>query len=108
MKTMKFLELCLLSQNERSAFRINFANQKTVLLAGNGFGKSAIIKSLYDTLGAQPHKIDDTWRAARVTSLLRFELSGVEYAALKIGESYTIFDAKMNVLISTSHVTKEL
>src|SRR6478672_8794800 len=63
---------------------------------------------MHRLLGAQPHKIDDTWRAARVTSLLRFELSGVEYAALKIGESYTIFDAKMNVLISTSHVTKEL
>ncbi len=108
MKDLKFLELCLLSQNERSAFRINFSSPKTILLAGNGFGKSAIIKSLYDTLGAQPHKIDNSWKSARVISLLRFQYAGSDYAALKNGENFTIFDGDLNVLISTSHVTKEL
>lgn len=108
MNNLRFLELCLLSQNERSAFRICFSSPKTVLLADNGFGKSAIIKSLYDTLGAEPHKIDNTWRSARVTSLLRFQYAGTDYAALKTGDTYTIFDAEQNVLISTSHITSEL
>ena len=108
MNNLKFLELCLLSQNERSAFRISFSSPKTVLLANNGFGKSAIIKSLYDTLGAEPHKIDKSWRSARVTSLLRFQYGGAEYAAIKTGERYSIFDADLNVLLSTSHVMREL
>lgn len=108
MTDMKFLEISLLSQNERSGLRIRFSRQKTVLLAGNGFGKSAIIKSLYDTLGAQPHKIDNSWKSARVTSFLKFECAGNEYSALKTGDSYTVFDSNSDVLIRTSHVMSEL
>src|SRR6266852_3798145 len=75
MQKMKFLKLSLLSQREQRALQMEFAPDKTVLVAGNGFGKSAILKSLYETLGANPHKIDKSWTDARVTPCPRASIT---------------------------------
>jgi predicted ATPase len=37
----------------------------TVIQAANGFGKSALLKSLYDTFGAEPHRIASTVTGSR-------------------------------------------
>jgi hypothetical protein len=108
MQKMKFLKLSLLSQTEQRALQINFAEDKTVLVAGNGFGKSAILKSLYETFGANPHKIDDAWTKAGVTSLLGFSIDGKSYAGLKLGKNYSIYVNGGALLISTTHITSEL
>src|ERR1700760_2964291 len=108
MQRMRFSKLSLLSQKERRALQMNFGHSNMVLLAGNGFGKSAILKSLYETLGAYPHKIDRSWSEARVTSLLEFSIDGTSYAALKLGKTYSLFDNHGAQLIRTSHVTSEL
>lgn len=108
MELMKFSRLSLLSNKERRGLQIDLSNPVTVLVAGNGFGKSAILKSLYDALGAKPHKIDQTWRDAKVTALLEFMVGGTPYAALKSGDRYTILDGARTVLISTTHVVSEL
>src|SRR3954447_22946009 len=55
MQKMKFSKLSLLSQKERRALQTEFAPHSTVVVAGNGFGKSAILKSLYETLGSGQH-----------------------------------------------------
>jgi predicted ATP-binding protein involved in virulence len=52
MKQMKFSKLSLLSQKEQRGLQLGFTSPRTVLVAGNGCGKSAILKSLYETLGA--------------------------------------------------------
>lgn len=108
MALLKFLKLSLLSNKERRGLQIDLARAATVLQAGNGYGKSAILKSLYDTLGATPPKIDPPWRDAKVTSLLEFDLDGRQYSALKQGNRYIIMDHVKNVLINTTHVTAEL
>jgi hypothetical protein len=108
MQRMKFLRLSLLSQRERRALQMNFAPEKTVLVAGNGFGKSAILKSLYETLGANPHKIDRSWTDAGVASLLEFSIDDKSYVGLKLGKNYSVHDEKGSRLISTTHVTSEL
>jgi predicted ATP-binding protein involved in virulence len=46
-RMLRFSRLCLLSQHERRAFSLNFSSEATVLQAGNGLGKSAVLKSLY-------------------------------------------------------------
>jgi ABC-type cobalamin/Fe3+-siderophores transport system ATPase subunit len=51
--------------------------------APNGFGKSALLKSLYDTLGAEPHRIDQSWKDARVISMVDFEMDGRPQTILK-------------------------
>jgi predicted ATP-binding protein involved in virulence len=55
---LRFSRLCLLSQHERRAFKASFSSDKIVLLAPNGFGKSAVLKSLYDALGAERLKMN--------------------------------------------------
>lgn len=108
MHHMKFSRLSLLSQNEARGLQIDFSSPQTVLVAGNGSGKSAILKSLYETLGARPHKVDKSWVDARVISLLDFSIDKINFYALKFDGSYTIFDHNKNVLINTSRVTAEL
>jgi hypothetical protein len=108
MQQLKFSKLSLWSHKERRALQIEFSSTQTVLVAGNGFGKSAILKSLYDALGAPPHKIDRTWSDASVSSLVEFTLGRKKYAALKSGGSYTVYDNEYNTLINTARVTAEL
>ncbi|MCK1422623.1 MULTISPECIES: ATP-binding protein [unclassified Bradyrhizobium] len=87
---------------------MEFSPGATVLSAGNGFGKSALIKSLYDTLGAEPHRIDESWRRARVTSAVDFEVAGEAYTAMKIASTYVVFDAAGQKILQTTSVTREL
>ncbi|MFM9848577.1 MAG: hypothetical protein ACKVP3_15615 [Hyphomicrobiaceae bacterium] len=105
---MKFLKLSLLSQKERRAYQLDLSAPRTVLVAGNGLGKSAILKSLYETFGARPHKVDKSWTDARVTSLVEFELNGLRYAAMKHGDAFSIFDAALGEIVNTSHITAQL
>ncbi|WIG49207.1 MAG: hypothetical protein OJF48_000122 [Afipia sp.] len=108
MRSLRFLRLCLLSRNERAGLEISFGNQPTLIRAPNNHGKSAILKSLYDTFGAQPHKIDGSWKQANVTSLIEFSLDGQSYAILKTGTSHSIFDNNKNLLLSTNKISDEL
>ena len=84
MQNLRFSRLSLLSHNERRGLQVDFSKTKTVLVAGNGFGKSAVLKSLYDSFGARPHKIDKSWANAKVTSLLEFSISDSTYSIIKL------------------------
>lgn len=108
MELMKFSTLSLLSNKERRGLQIDLSAQTTVLVAGNGFGKSAILKSLYEAFGSKPHKVDRSWRDASVTTLVEFSVAGTPYSILKTGDVYTILDRNKKVLIATSHVGAEL
>jgi hypothetical protein len=61
----------------KASIPLNFSSEATVLQAGNGFGKSAVLKSLYNALGAEPPRIDAHWRSANVHTLLEFTVDGV-------------------------------
>ena len=105
---LRFLNLCLLSQHERRAFSLDFISAATVLQAGNGLGKSAVLKSLYDAFGAEPHRIDRAWRSASVETLLRFTVDDVPYAILKGGNRFAIFDGGRKLVMRTTSVGGEL
>jgi len=107
-RMLRFSRLCLLSQHERRAFSLNFSSDATVLQAGNGFGKSAVLKSLYDAFGAEPHRIDLPWRSDQVQTLLDFTVDGVSYAILVGRGNYAVFDAHGELQLRTRSVGKEL
>lgn len=109
MPTMRFSRLCLLSTREGSAYEIDFKKEVTVLAGPNGTGKSAVLKSIYQTLGAQPHKVDQSWKRAAVSSLLDFEIDERKYTAVKSRDRYSIID-QMNgaILVETTSVSKDL
>ena len=108
MRTMKFNRVSLLSREEKRALTMEFDLGATVLRAGNGFGKSALLKSLYDTFGAEPHRIDQTWRNAHVLSAIDFEVDGRSHTIMKFAGTYTVFDSAGKKLLQTTSVTHEL
>lgn len=79
-----------------------------MLQAGNGFGKSALLKSLYDTFGAEPHRVDKSWRAANVTSAVDFEINGEQRTIMKFAGTYSVFDAEGRKEFQTTSVTQGL
>lgn len=95
MRMLQYSNLCILSQHERRAFSLNLSSEATVLQAGNGLGKSAVLKSLYHAFGAEPHRIDRAWRSARVETLLQFTVDKVPFAILKGANRFAIFDDKI-------------
>jgi hypothetical protein len=105
---LRFSRLCLLSQHERRAFSLNFNSEVTVLQAGNGFGKSAVQKSLYNALGAEPHRIDSFWRSAQVETLLDFTVDGTPYTMLAGRGRYAAFGPKGELQLRTTSVGKDL
>jgi predicted house-cleaning noncanonical NTP pyrophosphatase (MazG superfamily) len=107
-RMLRFSRLCLLSQHERRAFSLNFSSEATVLQAGNGFGKSAVLKSIYNALGAEPPRIDAHWRSTNVHTLLEFTVDGVPYVVLSGRGSYAIFDADGKLQLRTTSVGKDL
>jgi FtsZ-binding cell division protein ZapB len=108
MRTLRFLKLYLLSQNERAGLEISFNSGPTIVRGPNNHGKSAILKSLYDTFGAQPHRIDDSWKRANTTSVVQFSFQKEQYTIVKSAGAYSVFDAKQNALVNTRRVTDEL
>jgi hypothetical protein len=107
MGNVKFVGLFLLSQTERRALKVPLNASKIVVQGGNGFGKSAILKSIYETMGAAPQKIDSRWRDANVSSALVFEYNGKRYTAVKALGVYALFDANRQMLFSGQQVVRD-
>lgn len=87
---------------------MEFHADVTVVQAGNGFGKSALLKSLYDTFGAEPHRIDQSWRSANVVSAVDFEVGRQLHTIMKFAGTYTVFDGTGRRAFQTTSVTQEL
>jgi hypothetical protein len=105
---MRFKAVYLLSQTEKRALSLAFAPGATVLRAGNGFGKSALLKSLYETFGAEPHRVDKSWRDANVASAVDFEIDGQPGTILKFAGTYSIFDGEGRKVFQTTSVSQQL
>jgi uncharacterized coiled-coil DUF342 family protein len=108
MPNLRFSRLYLLSQKERAGLEVSFNLSPLLVRAPNNHGKSAILKSLYDSFGAQPHKIDDSWKSAEVTSLLDFSIDGKNDSILKTAGSYSIFDSNRELMLTTRKVSDVL
>jgi len=105
---MKFRRVFLLSRERRRGLMMAFVPGVTVIQAANGFGKSALLKSLYDTFGAEPHRIDGNWKSERVASAVEFSIDGVERTIVKSAGTYAIFDAAGEWQFQTTSVSSEL
>lgn len=107
MKNCRFLELSLLSQREGTARRVQFNQNLTVIVGPNDSGKSALVKSLYYALGAEP-KQEASWRRARVVSACRFEIDQAEYTIVRDQSVFGVFDFSGEMIGAFESVTNEL
>lgn len=108
MKNLLLKELLISSDSERAARSVSFDPKVTVIKGENSVGKSSIIKTIYQTLGAVPPNIHARWKDAKTTSLLHFSVDSVAYSMLLDGKRYTLFDESGNKLEIFKSVTDDL
>ncbi|WP_243526953.1 hypothetical protein [Bacillus pseudomycoides] len=109
MKKLIFKELKLISFKEKKAKKIVFDSGVTVLYSDNlnKTGKSSIVKSLYNTLGAEV-RFHNSWKNLEVVNVLTFILEGVEYTMVKNKNKYSLFNDSRQLIGSWNKVTEEL
>ncbi len=87
--------------------KVPLNGSRIVIQGGNGFGKSAIIKSIYQTLGASPQKIDTRWKSANVSSALVFEFAGKRFTAVRALGMQALFDEDRKLLFSGQQIVRD-
>jgi uncharacterized protein YoxC len=108
MKELRISEILLISDLEKTARRIKFHPQTTVIIGKNDTGKSAVLKSIYRTFGAEPPQIHPSWKNAEVTSLVRFSVEGTQYSILRKEGLIGLYDATDHVIGAFHSISNEL
>lgn len=101
MHRFRFKNIWLLSRREKKARHVEFHPSKNLLVGRNHTGKTTLIRSLFETLGANPQGKLEQWDE-NAASLLEFSVDDKPYFALHQDGRRALFDAKLNLLISTS------
>lgn len=94
MKEFILKEIQLLSLKEGKARKIEFHPKRTVIVGMNSTGKSCLLKSIYQTFGAEPHNLHPSWQGANVISHVYFRVNHNHYSILKNGSLFCLFDSK--------------
>lgn len=101
MHRFRFKNIWLLSHREKRARHLAFHPSKNLLVGRNHTGKTTLIRSLFETLGATPQGKLEQWDE-NAASLVEFSVDGQSYFALHQDGRRALFDAALNLLISTS------
>lgn len=101
MHRFRFKNIWLLSHQEQKARHVEFHPNKNLLVGRNHTGKTTLIRSLFETLGATPLGKLEQWDENAV-SLLEFSVDNKCYFVLHQGGRRALFDATFNLLISTA------
>ncbi len=91
MRKMVFKELILLSLKDKAAKKVTFHPQINIVYGMNDTGKSSLIKSLYNSLGADV-EFDNEWKQSQVISLLSFSLNNKDYKILRSVNGFSLFE----------------
>lgn len=108
MKSCRFVELRVLSHIQKAARTIRFDPEANVLLGPNDTGKSSLIKTLFWTVGAEPSRISEKWKALDVKALLRFTVGDDEISVLRDGATFALFDRNDKLLSVYRSITNQL
>lgn len=103
MTRLRFKKLWLVSETARAARRIDFHQNRTLLVGRNHTGKSTVVKHLFRTLGCQTKGTSDRWDSLAI-SVLEFELDGKPYTTYRKANVYALRDDKsLRVRVTTSY-----
>lgn len=105
MKTLRFLDVSLMSVTERKARKITFNLGSNLILGLNHTGKSTLVKMLYETLGATPSGDLDGWDKAAI-SCVTLSVDDSEYKVLRQGDSRALFLADGSLVASAPRRAK--
>lgn len=108
MKNLKLLKIWLLSASEAAARKESFDGDVTVIFGDNDTGKSHLIKSIYAAFGADASAVNDKWKRARTSILLRFAVDDDEYSILRVSDQFALFDAYDVMLWTGTSLVKDV
>lgn len=101
MHRFRFKNIWLLSHQEHKARHVEFHPSKNLLVGRNHTGKTTLIRSLFETLGATPQGKLEKWDENAI-SLLEFSINDKRYFALHQDGRRALFNATFKLLISTA------
>ncbi|MHC1743957.1 MAG: hypothetical protein AB9873_13120 [Syntrophobacteraceae bacterium] len=101
MKSFRFESVWLLSHQERRARTVDFHRNRNLILGRNHTGKSSLIRSLFETLGASPQGRLEKWDDNTV-SVVDFSIDGLQYRALHQKGCRALFDQHETILAATT------
>jgi len=79
MKSLKFIQLLVLSNSTKSANRFKFSKSLNLITASdNSVGKSTLLKLIFWGLGCEP-ELDTTWKAQDSKTIVDFEIELKKY-----------------------------
>lgn len=103
MTRLRFKKLWLVSETTRAARKIEFNQNRTLLVGRNHTGKSTVVKHLFRTLGCQTKGTSERWDSLAI-SVLEFELDGKPYTAYRKANVYALRnDENLRVRVTTSY-----
>ena len=108
MKGFTISEILLLSLPERAAIRIPIDPKRTIIIGSNDTGKSSLVKSIYQTFGAEPSITDSKWEKAAAIAAVKFSLDGEEYMVLRNEKIFSFFDQNGKLIKRFKGVMKGL
>ena len=107
MSSMFFKNILIADVQKHTARFISFEKGLNVITSSeNHVGKSSVIKSLYDTLGAEVH-FDARWNKDTKITAVAIDVDGTEYRIVRFIKKFAILKGTELVLLSDS-VTKQL
>jgi hypothetical protein len=100
MKSLRFIKLLLLSEDERKARSFELGARKTVLVGGNHTGKSTAIRHLFAVFGCETRSMGTTWDR-RAHAAVDFELDYRRFRMLRSGDLFALFAESGDLLWAT-------
>lgn len=101
MKHFRFESIWLVSQRERKARAFRLNPRKTLILGRNHTGKSTVIRSLFETLGATPSGTLAKWDDA-ATVAVAFSVDDISYTVVRQRDNRAAFASNGELLFATS------
>lgn len=103
MTRLRFKKLWLVSEITRSARKIEFHPDRTLLVGRNHTGKSTVVKHIFQTLGCQTKGKSDRWDSLAI-SVLEFDVDSKPYTAYRKANVYALRnDQKDSIQVTTSY-----
>ena len=90
MKSLRFLDISILSTAEKKARQITFDPGSNLIYGLNHTGKSTVTKMLYETLGASPGGNLEGWNKAAI-SCVTLTVDGLEYKVVHQSDRRALF-----------------
>lgn len=106
MKEFKLNKILLLSLKEQKAKKVIFNPRRTIILGRNSTGKSCLIKSIYQTFGAEPQNIHPNWKEANAISLVHFTIDDEKFSIIRSNKVYCLFDSSSVKLVQFNKVSE--